>query len=121
MADHTNVIARDITTSSAERFHDGGIADATCGPKTQAVKSHIHTVRLASIDDRALESAAPRLTWAANFNCKGRVIPNPASAISLVQAFSSCERSQGDCKETANRMIFGFRERNAREKAVALN
>lgn len=54
MAYHANVIARDITTSSAERFHDGGIADATCRPETQAVKSHIHTVRVASIDDRAL-------------------------------------------------------------------
>ncbi len=53
MAYHANVMAPDIRTRATEGFHYRGIPDATGRPKTQAVESHIHTVRIASIHDRA--------------------------------------------------------------------
>ena len=69
----------------------------------------------------ASASAAPRLNSAASFSCKGKVIPNPPSAINRVQTFSPCERSHGDCSEATSSITFGLRERSTREKLAALN
>ena len=54
MPDDLNIDFPHLISRAAEGFHDRGITDAAGGPKTQAVENHIHTVRVAGINNRGV-------------------------------------------------------------------
>jgi hypothetical protein len=51
VAHHANVAVSCFRVRATEGFHDSGIADATSGPKAQAVENHIHAIRVTRIDN----------------------------------------------------------------------